>query len=187
MSTDDVKSFFGGFNLNTVLAILALVGIIWGFGATWQGQVSQTEQQKRTIESAIEQMRVGDAQTAATAHAETEAVKTDLARDRADTQRWVEQHEATGRDRLASNTAAQARLDAEIDAVRKDNADSGRKIDQHEYRLTSAEAQISQVRQTLEKITEKIDAIDRNVLLLAQRAGVQTDDVGPKATQGNRR
>lgn len=187
MSSGDVKSFFGGVNINTLLGAFALIGLFWGFGATWQKQVSQAEEQKRAIELAVEQMKMGDAAAAATAHAEVESVRTDLARDREATQKWITNHETSGRDRLQANTAAQTRLDAEIEAVRTDASGNSRKLDQHEYRLTNAESQISQVRQTLDKITEKIDAIDRNVLLLAQRAGVQPDDDTPGTIQGKRR
>ena len=139
----DVRTFFAGANLNTLVLV---VGLIFGFGVTWQKQVNAVEA------------------ASAASRADMVALKVE-----------VDRNEAGVRERLASSDAERARLSAEMTAIRRETVDAARVVDQHEYRLTNAEGQIGRAAETLDALSDKIDSIDRNVLLLAQRAGVQPE------------
>lgn len=150
MSEPPTKGFFAQ-NAGTIIVLATL---IFGFGKSYSDINSANEENRKAIATAV-----------ATAHAETEAVRTDLAN-------YVAAHEERGRERLEANTAAQSRLDTEIDGVRKEVTDQGRKLDQHEFRLTSTESTLSRFNVSIDKMTDKIEALDRNVLLLVNRFGL---------------
>jgi peptidoglycan hydrolase CwlO-like protein len=170
MPEDPPKTFWGA-NIGTALVIGTMLVTI---GINYQSLVSANERHDKAIEALGGELRASISLGTAGSHADLEGLRTDF-------EKYVADHAATGRERLQANTEAQTRLGTQIGAVAKDVNDNARKLDQHEFRITNTEAQQNRLNNALERLSSKIESLDRNVALLVDRLGIKpANDIAPE-------